>query len=730
MTGSVVVVTSQDPPPLQDTPRSNQDRDETYEVDENAEDPLGWADTQRPSPEWSDSEKLFGPSPIEGALAAVLDEVRELTDGEPSSSIPALAGADPEKLAVVVATADGHIYEAGDSRDPFAIQSISKAFVYGLALEDRGFEGVDAKIDVEPSGESFNRISLNAETNRPANAMINAGAITASWLVDPHRGISRRERIRQVFSRCAGRDLEMNADIYAQEHRHGDRNRALGWMLSSVGVIEEDPTPALEDYFAQCSIMVDTRDLAIMGATLAAGGLNPFTDERVFDPLTVERVLAVMNSCGMYDDAGEWFVRVGLPGKSGVGGGIIAVVPGQLAVATFSPPLDPHGNSVRGTAACQRISQAMDLHFARGPGPSRRTVRSIHSLADARSLTHRDENSRRALNELASEVAVIEIQGDLLFPGTEETVRALRQSAQTAQSLILDLSEVDQVAGFGRHLVAVAATELCEAGREVVLIVGDPWTGDWDDAWETVWEDVWEAEPDTRGPSASPGTASGPATGSIGTITAARKISSTTRPDTLAVFGTREEALAFVEDRLLERVHRERGQSEDSALDDLDHDDSADAARATDLLRATAPDLARKIWSRATRTRVRRGEPVLEPAQDAIAVVLVVEGIVEMVPRGAEGDGAVVRRMRPGTVFRASGEDEGRATLVATAGTDLIVRVLDEPALDRLEREDPAAALELWKSMARAASEDLETSLCTNIGWEPGDHWNEEPIDA
>lgn len=727
-------MTPHDPPPLQDTPRSNRDRDETYEVEEGAEDPLGWADTQRPSPEWSESERLFGPSPIEGALAAVLDEVRELTDGEPSSSIPALAGADREKLAVVVATADGHIYEAGDSRDPFSIQSISKAFVYGLALEDRGFEGVDAKIDVEPSGESFNRISLNAETNKPANAMINAGAITASWLVDPHRGTSRRERIRQVFSRCAGRDLEMNADIYAQEHRSGDRNRALGWMLSSVGVIEEDPTPALEDYFAQCSIMVDTRDLAIMGATLAAGGLNPFTDEQVFDPMTVERVLAVMNSCGMYDDAGEWFVRVGLPGKSGVGGGIIAVVPGQLAVATFSPSLDRHGNSVRGTAACQRISQAMDLHFARGPRPSRRTVRSIHSLADARSLTHRDEDSRRALNELASEVAVIEIQGDLLFPGTEETVRALRQSAQTAQTLILDLSEVDQIAGFGRHLVAVAAGELCEAGREVTLIVGDPWTGDWDDAWETVWEDVWEDESDTRGSSSSSspsgGAPSQPGTGSIATITAARKVTSTTKPDTLTVFGTREEALAFVEDQLLERVRRESREAEEPAVDDLDHEESPDAARATDLLRETTPDLAQKIWSRAARTRVRRGEPVLELGRDDIAVVLVVEGIVEMVPRGSEEDGAVVRRMRAGTAFRASGEDEGRATLVATAGTELIVRILDEPALDRLEHEDPAAALELWKSMARAASEDLETSLCTNIGWEPGDHWNEEPADA
>ena len=724
-------MTSQEAQQRQHAVPQPDDTDSAYEVDENG-DPLGWADTQRPSPEWSESEKLFGPSPIEGALAAVLDEVRELTDGEPSSSIPALAHADPEKLSVVVATADGHIYEAGDSRDPFSIQSLSKAFVYGLAIEDRGFEGVDAKIDVEPSGESFNRISLNPDTNRPANAMINAGAITASWLVDPHRGQSRRERVRRLFSDFAGRDLEMNADIYAQEHQNGDRNRALGWMLSSVGIIEGDPTQALEDYFAQCSVMIDTRDLAIMGATLAAGGLNPFTEQRVMDAVTVERVLSVMNSCGMYDDAGEWFVRVGLPGKSGVGGGIIAVVPGQLAVATFAPPLDRHGNSVRGTAACQRISQAMDLHFARGPRPSKRTVRSIHSLADARSLTHRDEDSRRALSELAADVAVIEIQGNLLFPGTEETVRALRQSAQTASSVVLDLSDVDQIAGFGRHLIAVTATELCAAGRDVALVVGDPWTGDWHDAWDTVWEDIWEDESDDDADPDADGGPSNPYTDSLPAISAARKITSTTKPDNLTVFGTREEALAHVEDQLIEQLRSQEDGSTSVAADelpDLDAASTVEAAKATDLLRDAADDLAETIWSNAERLRVRKGEPVLDPDKEGAAVVLVVEGIVEMVPHGVEETGTVVRRMRPGTVFRSSGVTDERLSVQAVAGTDLVVRALDAPALRRLEQEHPDAALELWRSMARAASEDLEPALCANIGWEPGDHWNDEPIE-
>ncbi len=262
-----------------------------------------------------------------------LDEVyRELsgdTSGSVADYIPELAIVDPESFAICLCTNDGYLYEAGDSSRRFAIQSISKPFTYALALADRGLETVAAKVDVEPSGEPFNEISLDAITERPRNPMINAGAITCASLVQGDSVQDRFERLRQFYSRCAGRDLRLDEEMFASEDRTGHRNRAIGYMLRSFGILEEDPQTTLGVYFRQCSIEVDCRDLSRMAATLANSGVCPITGDRVLEPAITERVLSVMTTCGMYNAAGDWVTEVGLPAKSGVGGGIIAVLPGQ-----------------------------------------------------------------------------------------------------------------------------------------------------------------------------------------------------------------------------------------------------------------------------------------------------------------------------------------------------------------------------------------------------------------
>ncbi|MDO5617952.1 glutaminase A [Kocuria sp.] len=640
----------------------------------------------RSHPGSSSAENMFGPSPITKALQAVHDDLKDLNDGQPLQSIPALAAMDPHLFGIVIATADGHVYEAGDTRTQFSIQSISKAFTYGLAIEDNGLDYVDTKIDVEPSGDAFNEISLNPVTHLPANPMINAGAITSTWLVNDrskeHDSAGRRERIRELYSRCAGRELNISQEVLEQESEHGNRNRALGWMLRSVGVIEEDPTQALEDYFAQCSVMVDARDLALMAATLAAGGLNPRTQDRVFAPETVERVLSVMNSCGMYDDAGAWFVRVGLPAKSGVGGGIIAVVPGQLAIATFSPPLDEHGNSVRGIEACRRISQNMDLHFARGPLPSRGAIRSISSLAQSPSLMRRDEASRAVLARACNNVAVIEVQGDLLFPGAEETVRTLRRVAETASAVVIDFSAVNQIGSFVPNMVDNAVVDIKARGTDVVAVAADTYVGDASD---------------------------------------------------VRVFTTRDEALVYVEDQIL---------ASPQACDAVPETplgttpSESQILANSDLLRRTGLDYGRRIWKYSREIDLAEG--VALPAELARpgSLYMVVRGTAHIMATAPDGTRRSIRGLRPGTVFgdpRDPGGDgasvlaeiTGQRQMQLVAASDVVLHVLDNQAFARLENEDPRAALALWKALAWVEADDVLASLYEAIGWEPGDHWDE-----
>ncbi|WP_040692524.1 glutaminase A, partial [Nocardia vinacea] len=321
-----------------------------------------------------------------GVVARIVTDVYELCRGDDSGEladyIPELAAVQPDSFGLCLATADGRVYGTGDVTTEFTIQSISKPFTYALALADRGIATVAEHIDVEPSGDAFNEISLDPVTERPRNPMINAGAITAAALVNGRDPTDRFERIRRCYSRFAGRELTMNQAVYASEARTGFRNRAIGYMLRSFGIIESDPDEAVDRYFRQCSIDVTCRDLALMAATLANNGLNPLTHERALTAALTERVLSVMTTCGMYNAAGDWVTTVGLPAKSGVGGGILAVLPGQIGIAVYSPRLDTHGNSVRGVAACRALSQRLELHFLHVTRSARTAIRAAYTVAE------------------------------------------------------------------------------------------------------------------------------------------------------------------------------------------------------------------------------------------------------------------------------------------------------------------------------------------------------------
>jgi len=404
------------------------------------------------------------PSPVQRYLESLHERFRDLDDGRVADYIPELGKADPKSFGICVATVDGHVYEVGDAHVPFTIQSTSKPFVYGLALEDVGRDTVLAKIGVEPTGDAFNEISLSPETGRPFNPMINAGAIASTSLVAGRSAEDRWDRILALFSMYAGRGLTMNESVYASERDTGHRNRAISYMLRNFDIVEEDPGPALDLYFRQCSIEVDCHDLSVMAATLATGGLNPKTGERVLDAKHVDEVLSVMTTCGMYDYAGEWVFRVGLPAKSGVAGGILAVLPGQLGIGVYSPPLDPQGNSVRGVAVCQQLSQDLELHFLRSPRASLGAIRSRLTLAGLRSKRVRPVVDQERLDQEGHRVVVYRLQGDLTFSGIERVVRRLSNEPDEVERVVIDLGRCFDIDRPASRILLESIREL--AGRE------------------------------------------------------------------------------------------------------------------------------------------------------------------------------------------------------------------------------------------------------------------------
>lgn len=297
---------------------------------------------------------------VEAALNAAYTKYKSLQEGANADYIPALAKVDPDIFGIALVTPDGQVYTAGDFKSEVSIQSISKVFTAALVMEERNPQAIADNMGVDATGQPFNSIvAVEQYKGAEMNPLVNAGAITATSMVS---GTSRQEiwnRILNYYSEFAGRKLSVNEEVFKSESDTNQRNQAIARLMHAYGHIKDNPDQATDIYTEQCSVSVNARDLAIMAATLANGGKNPVTGKQVMRSENVPALLAVMATAGLYDDSGKWLFATGLPAKSGVGGGLIAVSPGRFGIAVISPPLDSAGNSVRGQKAIADISNAL-----------------------------------------------------------------------------------------------------------------------------------------------------------------------------------------------------------------------------------------------------------------------------------------------------------------------------------------------------------------------------------
>lgn len=407
-------------------------------------------------------------SPIPDYLAEALRSVESDESGANADYIPELKDADPDRLAVAMCTHDGRIYSRGDVDVEFSIQSISKPFVYALALADRGFDEVLGKISVEPSGDAFNSISLEPGSGRPRNPMINAGAIATHTLTGPRDATheERFDRIVDGLSAFAGRRLELDEAVCKSELDTAFRNRALANLLRANDIIEQNPDTAVIGYTKQCSLKVNVEDLALMAATLANRGVNPVTGAPVVPAPVVRQTLSVMATCGMYDGAGDWMTRVGVPAKSGVAGGLIGALPGQMGISTFSPRLDGHGNSVRGVDLFQRFTSDMGMHLMEVPPEGPSAVRS-----------------RKVIGDGDDAVLLVTLQGDVRFAAAERVVREFTDEPPRQRRVAIGLVRVGTIGDVGRRMLLETIRRLTLDGHDMYVVdpdgvLPDPEPGD------------------------------------------------------------------------------------------------------------------------------------------------------------------------------------------------------------------------------------------------------------
>ncbi|GAA4836780.1 glutaminase A [Garicola koreensis] len=591
-------------------------------------------------------------SPIQRHLDDLLQEVSRITDGSPYAVHPPGREPDPDAFGICLATVDGHIYTAGAAAETqFSLHSISKPLSYALALADYGLDAVDEKVDLEPSGDPFNEISLAPDSGRPANAMINAGALAVVGMLKGSGGKSASRRIVDFYSRLAGRSLSVDQSVYGVEIRSSDRNHALAYLLSSFGIIDEDPTRALENYLWQCSVQVTCRDLAVMAATLATGGTNPITGEDVVDIENVERVLSVMMTSGMYDDAGFWASHVGMPAKSGVGGGTLAVLPGQAGLAVYSPPLDRHGSSVRGVETCRRLSRDMEMHFVRAARSGGSAVRAGVSITELPSRIRRTEEEAAVLEQFDHTCRIIAVTGDLHFAATESLVRAVSELDEQVSIVVLDMRQVFEVSDLALRMLQDLRRRLLGHGRRMVVIEGG-------------------------------GLLEGTSLDG----------SSSESEDAVPIFSGRGSAVEYCEDLLL-----------------AEHGDNV--SERTRVPVAESPAIApldetqrSRLVSRMEARDHADGDIIRRVGQRFGGIHFIVSGRVNTIGTDPSGSRARLNTLSAGMTFgELSLGSEDRQEVTEKADGPVELMVLTPDALDRLEQDDPLLAVGLWRALTRDA---------------------------
>lgn len=585
-------------------------------------------------------------SPIQKYLEGLLDEVSGNDAGAPYPIHPAGDAPDPQDFAICLATVDGYVYSVGASDKRFSIQSISKPFSYGLAMADHGVDAVGEKVDVEPSGDPFNEISLAPSTGRPANAMINAGALAVVSMIKGSGGKSAPRRITEFYSKFAGRRLTGSKAVLDVEMRNSDRNHSLAYLLSSFGIIEDNPTRALENYLRQCSTQVTCRDLSLMAATLANGGTNPRTDETVLEIEQVERILSVMMTSGMYDDAGSWVSSVGMPAKSGVGGGTLAVLPGQAGLAVYSPPLDEHGSSVRGVETCRRLSADMEMHFVRSATSGNSTVRQGPGIIQLPSRIRRTEEQAAVLEELHERCRIIEVTGDLAFAGTESLVRAVSEADDAVSLLVIDMQQVNEVGPLAKQMLEEVSRRLQDADRQLLLIDRG---GLFDDT-------ALSADP------------------------------------AVLIFDSRGSAVEYCENQLISAAGAAVG------------DPGRVLVENSPVLAPLSQAQRDRLLSYLVPRQHDDGDIIRRVGQRFGGVHFIVSGQVNTIVTDPDGDRVRLNTLSAGMTFGelALGSDDRQETTEKAVGA-VELMVLTPESLDELESEDPQLALQLWRALTRDA---------------------------
>jgi glutaminase len=594
-------------------------------------------------------------SPIQTYLEALHDRLKGLDGGQVASYIPELTKADPAWFGICLVTMDGVAYSVGDADQSFTIQSISKPFVYAAALADRGREAVGRKVGVEPSGDAFNSISLNPQTGAPMNPMINAGAIATASLVAGDTPEAQWSRIEHTMADFIGHPVTVDASVYRSESETGFRNRAIAWMLKNFGIIDGEPMASLENYFRQCSVLVTCRDLAFMAATLANGGVHPLTGKRALPVEQVEPVLSVMATCGMYDYAGSWLYEVGMPAKSGVGGGIIAVLPGRFGIGIFSPALDEKGNSVRGIEVCKQLSRDFSLHAFSRVGYPAMSLGRVYSGADAPSRRQPSAEMRAFLGEHAGRIKYLCLHGFLAVDGVEFVIRRMLELAPESHSFILDMHQVAGISESAARLLNQARLGFAADGVVLAFsrLHGRP----------ALIEPLSKA---ARG-------------GDRGFLS----------------FEDNDLAAEWCENRLF--GEREQESAASASLAD------------SPLFHGMPADLMDRVVALAHRQAFKQGESILVSGQaDDGRVFFIESGRVSILVPLSQGGHQRIASLGPGMNF---GEMSllGQASRSASvhADSDVVCRVLDTHELDALESEAPQLKIVLLENLARDLAEKL-----------------------